>query len=84
MKISQREARRLRKRVNELEVLENSRRWTWVSEWPCGTFIASINVMGIDNHAPEIIATARKLKHAVVASVENREVRFYALPLKGQ
>lgn len=61
--ISQREARRLQKRVSELEQAEFLRTRTWASEYPGGVNIDTINV-----NATEwaICNTARRLGHAVV------------------
>ena len=80
MTISQREARRLRKRVAELEDQDDSRRLRWAGDWPGGVEIARVQFSEMG--APMAIRTARKLKHAVVA-IENGscEVRFLALPL---
>ena len=40
--ISQREARRLLKRVTELERKESTRANAWVSDWPGGVHIATV------------------------------------------
>lgn len=79
MLITQREAKRLKKRVAQLERAEKDRRSAYVSEWPGGVNIASVAV----GDAPAMaIRTARRLAHAVVCTVrENGEVLFYALPL---
>ncbi len=78
MKISQREARRLRKRVNELEYAETKRRQSWSQEWPGGIHIASTSP------SADVLAatrTARRLGHAVVVVLDNdgASVRLMAL-----
>jgi hypothetical protein len=81
MKISQREARRLRKRVSELEADELSRRRQWATEWPGGTTIASTS-WSKDAAVPVAIRTARCLGHAVVALEDGAGlVRFVAVRL---
>lgn len=62
-KISQREARTLKKRVIELEATLQKQRGRWASEWPGGTHIDTINVQPVEWH---IVSTARLLGHAVV------------------
>lgn len=82
MKISQREARRVRKRVRELEEMENKRRMTWKSDYPGGVFLVGINVQS-NVHA--MAKTARKLGHAVVVTTNGEnELQLYALPLARQ
>lgn len=80
MKISQREARRLRKRVYELERILDAQKSQWSSEWPSSTCIGGINV---DPATHASIKTARLLKHAVVVTVvgENR-IGLFAEGLK--
>lgn len=78
MKISQREARALRRRVRELEEVERQRRMTWSSRYPGGTHFRSLAIAD----APYVaIATARKLGHAVVVTTDtSNTLHFYALP----
>lgn len=76
--ISQTEARRLRKRVAQLEELVTYERRRYSGEWHGGTHVASI-------HAPDealraVVQTARALGHAVVVTTNGGEIRFYALP----
>lgn len=78
--ISQREARRLRKRVQELEELLTRERRTWGAEYPGGVNIASA-AYGKDTTVNAAVMTARKLGHAVVCVADDASVRFYALPL---
>ena len=79
MKISQRETRRLRKRVEALEADQERQRSTWANDYPGGTHIASSTP---DATVVAAIRTARKLKHAVV-SIERQdgEVNYFALPV---
>lgn len=80
MKISQREARRLRRRVQQLETAEIKRRSAWSSEYPGGVNICNILYSQDDFHAVAI-RTARKLGHAVVVVERSGELNFMALPL---
>jgi len=64
MKISQREAHKLRKRVVELENILSRQKNAWVSEWvPGWTHITTIELSEVDSAK---LKTARFLKHAVV------------------
>lgn len=79
--ISQREARRLKKRVEAYESIERRRANAWNMEWPMGVNIGSVK-LSADSALVGSIRTSRKLKHAVVVSCnENGEVYFHALPL---
>lgn len=81
MRISQREARRLRKRVAELESAESDRRNRWVRDYPGGAQIAT-GTFSADSRVVTAINTARLLKHAVVATAgDDGVVRFFALPV---
>ena len=76
--ISQREARRLKKRVAVLESDEQMRRHAWASAWPGGTEIVRADM----THAPIVTAsiqTARTLGHGVVVLVDGGQLRFIAL-----
>lgn len=79
MKISQREARRLRKRVAELENERDYQRRFWGAEFIGGTHLATVT--NIDSKTFGGIEAARKLKHAVVVNAHSDGVKFYALPL---
>ncbi|HZO14118.1 MAG TPA: hypothetical protein VFB62_12690 [Polyangiaceae bacterium] len=78
--ISQREAQRLRKRVEELEDHLAIQRREWASSFPGGTHIGNITPTCTD---PKIqIATARRLGHAVVVVNDSQgALMLYALPL---
>ena len=77
--ISQREARRLKRRVDELERAENARYSAWADTYPFGVHIATVPV---DAPAMAAIMTARKLGHAVVLSRSSEtHVLCHALPI---
>ena len=63
-KISQREGRRLRARVAELERNNEQNASAWAREYIGGVHLTTINVTDV-SHA--ICRTARKLGHAIVA-----------------
>ena len=79
--ITQTEARRLQRRVAELEAAEERRRSAWVSDYPDGVNIGTIYFEDRDHTTTTAIRTARKLGHAVVAVDDGRAVRFHALPI---
>ena len=82
MKISQREARRLRKRVYELEQQESQRRNSWVAEWPNSIHVANIPGDKVDRSIGAAIRTARKLRHAVVVTCKDDDtLNFHAINL---
>ena len=77
--ISQREARRLWKRLGELEHERDLQRNAWASEYPGGV---NIDTFDVDATTHARILTARKLGHAVVVTAHGKfELRLYALPL---
>ncbi len=78
-KISQAEARRLRKRVELLEREQESRENNWASDWPAGVRICSVTF------TPEVqahVTTARALKHAVVIVPSGNSAALYACNLR--
>ena len=80
--ISQREARRLRKRVEQLEAEESARRARWAAEYPGGVLLDTIHVNVAEWW---IVQTARNLGHAVVVMPDKEEyVRLYGLRLPNQ
>ena len=78
-RISQREAQKLRKRVNELEnAIARERRTYGSQEWFGGVNIATVT---LEPSPSACIRTARRLGHAVVVvSDDSLNVRFMALP----
>lgn len=82
--ISQREARRLRARVVELEGVIDQQRRRWRGDFPGGTYIGTCN--RDRDWISGRIEAARMLGHAVVVTTsDDGSIRFFALPLaKGQ
>lgn len=78
-KISQREARRMKRRIAELERTLDDQRKAWMSDWPGGIYIDSCRLPS--DTAPQSVRIARMLGHAVVAIDAGDELRFHALPL---
>lgn len=78
MRISQREARRLRKRVEELELADSKRRNAWISDWPGGVYLTGV---AIHSDVLAQVKTARKLGHAVVVVNAGDALQFYACKL---
>ena len=80
MTISQREAGRLKKRVERLEGIIKSQRNKWAADYPGGTHLGTIT-RDRDWFSGRI-ESARLLGHAVVVIEQSDGVmRFYALPL---
>lgn len=78
MNISQREARRLRKRVEALQREIDTRRNAWASEYPGGVHLGTVELG--DGSLKGAVYAARLLKHAVVVTLDGTRARFYALP----
>ena len=78
--ISQREARALRKRVDDLENLIRRERNAWSSEYPGGTHLGGFSWNG-DTHIASAAYTARRLGHAVIVVASSKtQLELYALP----
>ena len=75
-KVSQREARRLRKRVHELEKELRATWDEWRPVWRPGIIIAVEPNATVEARAA--ITTARKLQHRVIAAVDGENIVFYA------
>jgi hypothetical protein len=78
-KISQREARRLLKRVAELEKQNERNANAWAREYVDGVNIATV---GVTDVSYAICRTARKLGHAIVALPSDNgkhELSLYAV-----
>ena len=73
--ISQTEARRLRKRVHDLEQQIDTITSSYGREYP-GTWVASINAQ---ETTVAKLDTARRLGHALVARLDGQQVLFYAV-----
>lgn len=81
MKISQREAHQLRRRVRELENELNLRTIQWTEEYPSWTCIGSEEMTPIMSAK---IGVARRLKHAVlVVEKEDGIAKYFACELRG-
>lgn len=79
MKISQREARRLRKRVETLEGILKGQRNAFLREFPTGLALGKFEMTR--DWLSGRIEAARRLGHAVVVTEEgNGHLNFYALP----
>ena len=75
-KISQAEARRLRRRVSRLEQILFDQRAYWKNDWPGGVHLDTIS---INETEQAIIRTARKLQYAVVVTqVNDKQIELYA------
>lgn len=77
--ISQREARRLRARVIELEGILERQRNAYARDWPAGVHIASVHTA--TDCVRTAVTTARKLGHAVVVTQpDGQRLDFIAIP----
>lgn len=77
--ISQREARRLKKRVDELEEAIRAQRRRWAN-WPGGTLLGSIQRER--DWLSGRLEGVRALEHAIVCiPMEDGRISFYACPL---
>jgi hypothetical protein len=77
--ISQREARKLKKRVEELEQRERARIRRWSGDYPGGVHVQTLNL----NELPAArLQTAALLEHALVARVNGTELYIYAVTVK--
>lgn len=76
--ISQREAHRLRKRVEELEAGENARLNRWTGDYPSFANICNLRESLSFDVAISAINTARLLKHYVIVKCDGDTIQFYA------
>jgi hypothetical protein len=76
VKISQREACRLRKRVRELEAIQEGQRRQWRTEWPSGTVLERITP---EAKTVAIVDTARRLGHPVVVVPDGNQIVFFGI-----
>lgn len=79
MKISQVDARKLKRRVQELERILEHQRAAWCCDYPGGTHIATVE-MPDASHTPTAVRVARKLGHSVVVIDSDRQLLLYAMP----
>lgn len=76
-KISQVEARRLLKRVQEMERLGRERLLRYSSDYPGGI---NFHTMSINSEGAACIHTAQKLEHAIVVRIgHDDKLYFYAV-----
>lgn len=76
-KISQREARRLKRLVGSMLEERKRERNDFAAEYP-GVHIASLQ----SERVAELVRLARKLGHAVVVTVYAHEIQLYAVELQ--
>lgn len=75
--ISQREARRLQKRVQELLQAEQSRLRTWTGSYPGGVNIESLTISDVSYAKLDI---AKRLGYALVVTVDSsNSIRIHAV-----
>jgi hypothetical protein len=80
--ISQREARALKRRVDELESMIQRQRSTYAATYPGGTHLGDV-FWDSANHTASAVYTAQRLGHAVVAVSDGQMLfHLYALPHK--
>lgn len=80
MKISQNEARRMRKRLKDLETRDRQLANGWLKEWPDGVHLLTMDktdVVGEEDVA--VIRTARRLGHPVVVAEQAGSLHFYGV-----
>jgi len=73
--LSQREAYRLKKRVEELEAERRHMRDRWVGDWPASI---PIHRLSVDIVTKAVVKTARTLEHAVVVTIQDDQLVFWA------
>jgi hypothetical protein len=78
-KISQREARRLRRRVEELERNNIRRLSLWHSEYPGGVNVANLDTGDWGKELRAKLLTTRMLGFAIVAKMDGPRVMFYGV-----
>ena len=77
MKISQREARRLQKRVAALEYTLNKQRQSYASDW--GADWVHLESLTLSDASFAKVNTARRLSHAVIVLPQgNSSINLYA------
>lgn len=75
-KITQREARKLRKELAALKEADSVRRAQWHHDYPGGVFIQNFLVGDVEAGK---IGTAAKLNHVLVAKIDNKTLNIYAV-----
>jgi hypothetical protein len=80
VKISQREARRLRAQVKVREENDRKLRNGWLQEWPDGVHLLTVakdEMIGEEDVA--IVRTARRLGHPVMVCDSGKELHFFGV-----
>jgi hypothetical protein len=78
-RISQAEARRMRRELDALKQRDRDRNKAWVIDYPGGAHLVTISYASEADQVPTTIRTARKLGHAVVAVDDGARIRFYGM-----
>ncbi len=76
-KISQREARKMRKRLAELDQMERVRRNRWASDYPGGVHLTSLTVS--DQAMAGRLAASNLFGAALVAKFDSGTLRIFAI-----
>lgn len=79
MKISQREARRLKKQVAELMGRMDAQRRTWGRDYPGVHILTMQKTETIDGTDIATLRTARTLGHTLVVTMEGDAIYFYGV-----
>lgn len=82
MKISQRQARRDRKELNELRKRMSDLRRGWLKDWPAETRAHILSLLKGEHVGPEDLATLRTARwcgHPVVAVQNGDGIDFFAI-----
>ena len=80
--ITQREARRNRAELKRLKGYLEQLRRAWISEWPKNCLF--IGRTSVDVATAARLETARRLRHAVVVSVDGTDLTFWADPVQAE
>lgn len=78
MKISQREARKLRARVKVLEKHFHDQVHGWRAEWPQGACLGRFS-MAHDLTIPAIVTTARRLGNPVIVQADGKDLVMFGV-----
>lgn len=76
-KISQAEARRLKKRVEEMEQRERIRMARWWTDYPGGVHIRTI---ALTESGTDALDVAQKLQHVLIGKLDGSNLHIYAVP----
>jgi len=79
MKISQREARKLRAENKKLKMILHDQKRGWGKEWP--EAVACVLTWKADEQSKAVIGTVHRLNHAVVVTMKDDTVYFHAVEI---